>query len=398
MKLPDLYGGKRMKILEVDVTIDTEKKTIAFVKGPRTIKPIQIPETVDINWALKLSGALVTRGYIDANTKDLFGSEILKYITEISREKSKPLEEFLEEEPTATEKPITSKTPEKQKPSLEFPLRIGEDTKTFIAELNKNETTMFAHIAQKTGKTMDELAKFYLEDSQRLKCAPNLLIYRDWRKVGGESIRRVVLMDENMNLLKFFTASENYFPVDTCVELRSNVPLPFSKGRVIGISNRGLLMFFNDYIEFVEGTVITKKILQEPRIDAMDKIPESDEIYSKIPKAAEVLEPIDKTHSLSKIMDLCKQYNAGVEEVAIGVIDAVYLSEDGLRQAIHIGTSDVHPNRVTVWLESQRYTLTENDEHKICRVYGFFQHAQSEYQGQPQDNLNVNAYHFIVEE
>jgi hypothetical protein len=157
-------------------------------------------------------------------------------------------------------------------------------------------------------------------------------------------------------------------------------------------------MFFSDYIEYVEGQVIKRKISEEPRIDSIIKIPETDEIYSKIPKAEDVLSPIDPEHSLSKILEITKQYQMPIEEIILGTIDTIYRTASEARLAVHIGDSEIHPNKVTAWVEAARFYLDENYYNKIVRCFGYIQHLTSTYQEQVQDNLAINVYNLIVEE
>jgi len=379
-----------MKKVEIGKMLVTQEKPeeIRIITETKKTKPIPVPSPLSKEWCSKVSSKLKEVGFpIDDTT--IFTNGLFDFL--MGKEKPQTIVDFVGPV-TEPEIPKTIQPPPTPTPTV----------KTIVNELlqrlNEREQKMFNTVCQKYSKKPEELAKHFLELAEQKRVSPNLLIFRDWRKVGGERLRRVVLMNEKLEIFKFFTSSANYFPPNTCVKLITNIPVPFAEGRIIGISNRTLSMNFNDYAEIVDGNIEMRKIQAEPRIDGLEKINETNEIYTKIPRAQDVLNPIDDYSSLSKVVEITKQHGVPVEEVVMGILEAVYPTSDGLRLAIHIGDSLVPSQRVTVWIESNRVSLTENDLHKLVRAYGYIEHGSQEWKGQMQDNLQINAYNFILED
>lgn len=380
---------KKIEIGKILVTED--KGEIRVITETKKTKPIPVPSPLSKEWCSKVSSKLKEVGFPidDATvfTNGLFDFLMGKEVTE----KPVSLGDFVSG-------PSAEPTPPKITPPPTPTPTVKSVVNELLQRLNEREQKMFNTVCQKYSKKPEELAKYFLDLAEQKKVGPNLLIFRDWRKVGGERLRRVVLMNEKLEVFKFFTSSGNYFPPNTCLKLITNIPVPFTEGRIIGISNRTLSMNFNDYAEIVDGNIEMRKIQAEPRIDGLEKISETQEIYTKIPRAEDVLHPIDEYSSLSKVIEITKQHGVAVEEVVMGILEAVYPTGDGLRLAIHIGDSLVPSQRVTVWIESNRVSLTEADLHKIARTYGYIEHSSQEWKGQIQDNLQINAYNFILED
>jgi hypothetical protein len=386
-------------IFGIKIKISDDNKII-FEKDGKTTKPVEIPDTLEK--CQKIGNILSEKlQWIQSGIIYNFAEELNNFINETKNvPKTKvptTLAEILEG-PEEEKKEITKKE-EKPLPST-IPITISKSSliDSILNKLTQREKQMLNVVAQKFSKDVNELVEFYYNESKRLRVPCGLLIYKDWKRIGGEPIRRMVLIDENLRMFKFFTSADNIFPINTCVKLVSNLKLPFTEGRIIGLSNRAISMFFSDYIEYVEGQIIKRKISEEPRIDSIIKIPETDEIYTRIPKAEDVLSPIDPEHSLSKILELTKQYQMPIEEIVLGTIDAIYRTASESRLAVHIGDSEVHPNRITAWVEASRFYLDENYYNKIVRCFGYIQYLASTYQEQIQDNLTINVYNLIVEE
>lgn len=298
-----------------------------------------------------------------------------------------------------TPSPPTPTTPAPSVQQIQRPTTMSTGSSTmlasFLGRLNTREQQMFEQVCQKFSKPKEEMALYYSEKAEKLSYAPGLLLFRDWRKVGGAAVRRVILMNEGLNVFKFFT--EDFYPVNTCIRIITNVSIPFDKGRIIGISNRTLQLNFGSYCEIANGNVMMHNASAEPTITSIEKISETDEIYTKIPRAEDVLSPFDPESSLQKAIDLTKAHSCALEEVVHGVIQGIYPTEDGRRYAVHIGDAKVNANRVTCWFEANRGSLNENDLNRIARVYGYITHKSQEYKGQIQDNLDINIYHMVLE-
>ena len=384
-------------VFGIKIKISDDNKVV-FEKDGKTTKPIELPETLEK--CQKIGNILSEKlQWIQSGIIYNFAEELNKFVNETKNVPKTKVPTTLAEilEASGEEKKEITKKEEKL---LAPPITISKSSliESILNKLTQREKQMLNVVAQKFSKDANELVEFYYNESKRLRVPCGLLIYKDWKRIGGEPIRRMVLIDENLRMFKFFTSADNIFPINTCIKLVSNLKLPFTEGRLIGLSNRAISMFFSDYIEYVEGQVIKRKISEEPRIDSIIKIPETDEIYSKIPKAEDVLSPIDPEHSLSKILEITKQYQMPIEEIILGTIDAIYRTASEARLAVHIGDSEVHPNRVTAWVEASRFYLDENYYSKIVRCFGYIQHLTSTYQEQVQDNLAINVYNLIVEE
>ena len=384
-----------MQISDIEIEIDKTAKKLILKKKDGQRASAVLPEATTLQWCLERATALAkTLKWISEESTTAFADELNTYMLSEEHKAAMPAIKSLGEVLMTPEQAKSTEVPKQESPTTE---KVQVNVDDFLNTLSQREQQMFNTVVSKYGKKPEELATFYLTEGKRMKVPHGLLIYRDWKTVGGEAIRRIVLMNENFRLFKFFTTADNYFPVNSCVRLVTNLKVPFTEGRIIGISNRTISMFFSDYMELVEGQILKRRIMEEPRIDSMIAIPATEDIYQKIPRAEDVLNPLAEQDTMSKVLEIAKQNNMPIEEVLLGELDAIYTSNNGQRQALHIGDSKIHPNRVTIWVETNRYNLTENDRHKIIRVYGYIQHMTSEYQNQIQDNLQINAYHLVIE-
>jgi len=385
-----------MRIYDIDIVYDSATRKIRLTKGDAR-QAATVKDKPDEDWCKSLSNAVMKLGWIDSSAMDNFAKAVYSMLK---------AEKIIIEQPTLLEK---LSSVEEEKPAISSlttapPVKQEIDLRntliSMVGENRQNIINMLNQISAKQAGDVNTLYKHYIETASRLKLDPSLLIYRDWQRVGGEAIRRVVLMNENMETFTFNMSAEYKYSVNTCLKLITNIPIPFDKGKIIGISNRTLSLFFTDTIEKTNGSVTRKPVLSVPRIDGVEKIPETDDIYQKILRAEAVLAPIDQKHSIQTVINLCKQHNAAMEEVIVGSIRDIYPTKGpGLRQAIHVGDPETNPARVTAWVESDRYNLTENDidRQSIVRIYGFMQYQSSSYQGVMQDNLQINVYHLIVD-